>query len=228
MTRERLQPIVIFGAGGHASVVLDAVRRTGRLDVRGVLTLPGNDKSSRPKHNETMGLPILGDERDETLMTDLVAQGVGGVVAVGEIARRMKIVETIARVAPDFRFVEVVHPGAIIADNVQLGAGCMVLAGAVINTNTVIGAHAIVNTSASVDHDNHIGDFGTLAPGVTTGGAVSIGARTMVGLGASIIDHITVGQGCLLGAGSTVVRDIPDGVVAYGNPARVIRPNTLR
>ena len=227
MTRERLQPIVIFGAGGHASVVLDAVRRTESLETRGFLTPPPAAPSSSADQGTVLGLPILGDENDEALMEQLVDQGVLGVVAVGDIARRIQIVETIERVAPNFQFVSVVHPGAIVDQSVQVGAGSVVLAGAIINANTVIGRHALVNTSASVDHDNHIGDFGTLSPGITTGGAVTIGARTFIGIGASIIDHIAVGEDSLVGAGSTVVRDVPSGVVAYGNPARVIRPHTL-
>jgi len=43
-------------------------------------------------------------------------------------------------------------------------------------------------------------------------------------IGSCVVDKATIGSGSFIGAGSVVVKDIPKGVVAYGNPARVIRP----
>ena len=48
----------------------------------------------------------------------------------------------------------------------------------------------------------------------------------MIALGANVVHGVRVGDYAVVGAGSTVVRDIPESVVAYGNPARVARPRT--
>jgi acetyltransferase-like isoleucine patch superfamily enzyme len=47
----------------------------------------------------------------------------------------------------------------------------------------------------------------------------------VIGVGTTIKDHIKIGKNCIIGAGSVVVRDIPDNVIAYGNPCKPIRDN---
>ncbi|MEX0778979.1 MAG: hypothetical protein WD491_10615 [Balneolales bacterium] len=56
-------------------------------------------------------------------------------------------------------------------------------------------------------------------------GNVSIGEGTEIGTGTSIVNNVSIGRHCLIGAGSVVTKDIPDGVVAYGNPCKIIRNN---
>ena len=97
------------------------------------------------------------------------------------------------------------------------------MAGAVIGTGAVVGECCLVNTQASLDHDGYLSDFASLAPGVTTGGNVTIGPYTAISLGANLIHQIEVGEHTVVGAGAVVLQHIPDYVVAYGNPARVIR-----
>ena len=97
------------------------------------------------------------------------------------------------------------------------------MAGAVINPGSQIGQSVIINTSASVDHECVIADAAHICPGVHLAGRVQVGAATHVGIGTTVIERINIGSGSFIGAGSVVVDDIPDGVVAYGVPARVIR-----
>jgi len=55
------------------------------------------------------------------------------------------------------------------------------------------------------------------------GGLVQVGECSAVGVGASISDRISIGSHTVIGTSAVVVRDIPDLVVAYGNPTRVQR-----
>ena len=86
-----------------------------------------------------------------------------------------------------------------------------------------VGEFCILNTGSSIDHDCILHDFSSIAPGVSTGGLVEIGECSAIGVGASISDRISIGRHAVVGTGAVVVRDIPDLVVAYGNPARVQR-----
>lgn len=54
---------------------------------------------------------------------------------------------------------------------------------------------------------------------------VEIGERTFVGVGATILPGVTIGQDCIIGASSLVSKDIPNGCLAVGVPAKIIRTN---
>jgi maltose O-acetyltransferase len=86
-----------------------------------------------------------------------------------------------------------------------------------------------------------IGDYTLFGPGVQIltplhpfdaaqrrsqefGKPIAIGSDVWVGGGALILAGVTIGSRTVIGAGSVVTRDIPDGVIAAGNPCRVIRP----
>jgi len=58
------------------------------------------------------------------------------------------------------------------------------------------------------------------------GKPVEIGSDVWVGGGALILPGVRIGSRTVIGAGSVVTRDIPDGVLAAGNPCRVIREIT--
>lgn len=53
---------------------------------------------------------------------------------------------------------------------------------------------------------------------------VRIGDNVWIGAGSVILPGVTIGSDSVIGAGSVVTRDIPSGVVAFGNPCRVVRP----
>jgi len=208
-----MQRIVIFGAAGHAKVILDAARLQGEYEVLGLVDRPGSTVPA-------LACPVIATDDD---MPRLLKHVHSGVVAIGDNWARAKLVESIKSVAPDFQFVRVIHPSAVVAQDASVGEGSVVMAGAVINPGSHIGRHCIINTNASVDHDNEIGDFASLAPGATTGGHVKVGSFAAVGLNAAIIQRISIGEHTVIGAGATVLQDVPDHVVSFGTPARVVR-----
>jgi acetyltransferase-like isoleucine patch superfamily enzyme len=97
------------------------------------------------------------------------------------------------------------------------------MAGAVVNPGARVGAFCILNTNSSIDHDCILEDYASLAPGVVTGGGVVIGRYTAIGIRATVVHGVRIGEHSVIGAGATVLHDIPDHVVAYGTPARVVR-----
>lgn len=211
-----MEKIVIIGASGHAQVIIDIVEQEGRFSIAGLLDM------SRKPGETLLGYPILGPE--ESLPEWQASFGVtGGIVAIGDNWIRHKVVEKIRKIQPNFQFVTAIHPSASLGKEVKIGEGTVVMAGAVINPCSKIGRFCILNTRCSLDHDGVMEDFSSLAPGVTTGGNVQIGAYSAVSLGANLIHGIKVGKHSLVGAGATVLEDIPDYAVAFGVPAKVMR-----
>jgi UDP-N-acetylbacillosamine N-acetyltransferase len=210
-----LTKLVVWGAGGHASVVADILRLNGDYQIVGFL----DDVTSRVHNAERHGPTILGgEERLDCLRREGVSHIIFG---FGQAAARLRLSELVR--ASGFSLATAIHPRAIVASDASIGAGTVIAAGAVINPGVTIGENAIVNTSASVDHDCAIDDGAHVGPGARLAGRVVVERAAWIGIGAVVIEGVRIGAHALIGAGGVVVNDIPEGVVAYGNPARVVR-----
>ena len=115
---------------------------------------------------------------------------------------------------------------ACISTSAVLGVGSQVLANSVVATESTIGRGCLVNHGAQVDHECTLGDGVHVAPGATLCGCVHVGSNAMIGAGATVLPRIKIGNNTIIGAGSVVTKDIPSNVVAFGNPARVIKSRT--
>lgn len=208
--------ILVIGASGHGRVIIDAIERENRFRIAGIID------TFRPVGYRCLGYEVLGDE---LRLLDVIRKHdiYGGIIAIGDNWVRHEVASRIRSAVPDFKFVTVIHPSAQVARSAQVAAGTVVMPGAIISANADIGEFCIVNTKASLDHDGVMGAFSSFAPAVTAGGEVTINAFAAVLLGANISHTISIGEHSVIGAGSLVLRDVPDRVVAYGLPARVIR-----
>ena len=212
MERTKMKQIIIFGAGGHAAVIIDCLKAQiehgATIEIKGLL-----DDSGK---TEWMGYPVLGT-------TDLADRFHDGqtefVLAIGSNEVR----ERLARQYSHLSYYTVIHPSVTMGTNVTLGVGTVVMPNVVMNANTQVGCHAIINTGAIVEHDNRIGDYVHLSPNATLCGTVTVGDLTHIGAGATVIQGKMIGMQSMIGAGATVITDIPDQVVAVGTPAKVIK-----
>ncbi|MRS11751.1 MAG: acetyltransferase [Actinobacteria bacterium] len=193
--------VIVIGAGGHAKVVIDAIERSGD-EVVAVI-----DETARTKS-------LLGYE----VSTRVPSDADGFVIAIGDNAMRMARFEHY--LATGLRAVPVVHPSAIVADDVHLGDGTVVFAGVIVNRGTTVGENVILNTGCRIDHDCRIGDHAHIAPGVSLSGGVAVSEGALVGVGACAIPGTSIGSWATVGAGAAVVDPVPDGVTAVGAPAR--------
>lgn len=205
--RHTARGVIVIGGGGHAAVVISALRAAGH-SVAGVY-----DDDRQLSGQSILGAPVLGSIANIAPDPEQPA-----VLGIGSNDVRRRLAERLS-----LQWITVVHPRAWVADEVVIGTGSVVMAGAVIQPRSTIGRHAIINTSASVDHDCELGDFVHLAPGVHLAGNVQVGMGSFVGMGACVIPGKQIGGETTIGAGATVLEDIPNRVVAVGCPARVIR-----
>lgn len=197
----------LFGASGHGKVIKDILNANG-VKVEAFV-------DDNPNVNECAGRPVLHEATGLSPM----------IVSIGVNRIRKIVVDKLVTNAENtgnlLEFATAIHPSAIVSPSAKIGEGSVVMAGAVINADVVIGKHCIVNTGATIDHDCVIGDYCHIAPGVNVSGATHIGEGTWVGVASSVIQCLTIGKNCFIGAGSVVVKDIPDNVVAFGNPCKV-------
>ena len=85
----------------------------------------------------------------------------------------------------------------------------------VVNHETVIGANCTLRHATTIGNKN--------LPDGSSSSSPKIGNNVEIGSNAVILGPITVGDNAVIGAGSVVVKDVPEGAVVVGNPARVIR-----
>jgi sugar O-acyltransferase (sialic acid O-acetyltransferase NeuD family) len=211
-----MKNVLIIGASGHGSVILDSIERSGEYNVIGFID------SFKPKGQRINGYEILGNEAN---LPSLIEKFniFGGIVAIGDNWTRKNVVDRITHIFPDFEFITVIHPLAIVGKDVTIGQGTVLMPGAVVNANSVVGNHCIINTNSSLGHDGRMENYTSLASGVTVGGNCHVGWFSAISLGAKVIENITIMDHTIIGAGSLVLGDIPGNVVAYGSPARIIR-----
>ncbi len=205
--------IFVFGASGHAKVVIDIIERQGLYEIVFLV-----DEDPALKGSKFYDYHVIGGKQELLEARDRIC---GGIVAIGSNRARIAV----ARWLTDSRFdlVSAIHPFSQIGRGVTVAVGTVIMAGAIINSDSRIGRNVIVNTRSSIDHDCTVGNGVHIAPGTTLCGTVSVGNGTFVCAGATIIPNLTVGNNVIVAAGSTVIRDVPDYALVAGSPARYIK-----
>ena len=194
--------LTIIGASGHGKVVADIANKTGYDEIEFLdddLTITQCGKWP------VIGPAVKATEIDHDLF-----------VAIGDAAIR----EELMHCFQDRHFPVLVHPNAVVAENVVIGEGTVVMAGAVINPGAKLGRGCIVNTCASVDHDCRLGDFAHVAVGAHLSGTVSLGKRSWIAVGACVVNNVTICDDVTVGAGAVVLRDIYEPGTYVGVPVR--------
>ena len=121
--------------------------------------------------------------------------------------------------------INVIHSTLSKSDTAILGGGILINSLVSIAAHTIIGNYVSINRHVSIGHHTTIGNYTSINPGVNIAGNVSIGEATTIGMGANVLNKIKIGSNTIVGAGSVVTKDLPDNVIAYGNPCKIIREN---
>lgn len=201
---DMVKNIAIIGASGHGKVVADIAAKNGYEEI---FFLDDNEKV-----HECGGYPVVGKSIDaKKIDADFV-------VGIGNAEIRKRIMEML-----DYeKVVSLIHPDAVIANDVSIGAGTVVMAGTVINPGTVIGKGCIINTCSPVDHDCRVDDFVHIAVGSHLCGRVTVGNSTWIGAGVTVSNNVNICGGCMIGVGAAIVKDIEMIGTYVGIPARRI------
>ena len=205
-------PLIILGAGGHAKVLIDALRQQS-IELLGI-----TDADTDKKGQFLFDVTVIGGDEEVMKYPIETIKLINGMGSVRVNPRRRQLFEHFK--SKGYSFASVVHSSAIIAGDVILSEGVQIMAGAIIQAGCHVGTNAVINTGVVVDHDCHIGDHAHIAPGVTLSGGVSVGENTHVGTGATVIQGIKIGRNSLIAAGAVVIRNVPDDETVVGVPAK--------
>lgn len=202
-----MKKIALIGASGHGKVVADIAKQNGYSEI---VFLDDNENLS-----QCGGYPVIGTSK---LIPELDCDFF---VSIGNARIRQMIqdkLKTLKKNVPSL-----IHPYAVIAEDVKIGDGTVVMAGAVVNPGAVIGNGCIINTGSSVDHDCRIGDYVHISVGAHIAGTVVIHDRTWVGAGATVSNNLEICSDCMIGAGAVVVKDVKEQGVYIGVPSMKIK-----
>lgn len=197
----------LYGAGGHAYVIIDTLKSNG-YEITDVF-------DNAPKNSLFASLKV---EKVATNYENFPIVGSPMIIAIGNNKIRKKIAKVL-----DVDYISITHKSAMVATTATIDKGTVVFAGGIVQSNAKIGKHVIINSGASVDHDSIIEDYAHIAPQVTLCGEVHVKEGAFIGANSVVIPKVTIGKWATVGAGSVVIENVPDYSTVVGNPGKVIK-----
>ena len=212
-----MKSLYIYCAGGFGKEVMDVARRfnSSRYCWEEISFIDDSYPGSLRYSAEVFRFDDLLSNRE--FATNEV------VIANGEPAVRKKLAERLVSVGATLGVL--VDVSSLVAESAILEAGVVVTPFCSISSNSHLKFNASVNSMSIVGHDVEVGENTVISSMVNIGGASKIGRNCYVGMGALIKESLSIGDNVIIGMGSVVYNDIPEGVIALGNPARPMRHN---
>ncbi len=197
---------------------------------------------------------ILGEAKIFDNVTIGAGTIIYGPVILGQPPRGKKEGELPLRIGKNsvIRPFTTIYAGSTIGDNFQTGQGASIREDNVIGNNVSVGTNAVLEFENKIGDSCRIhsgcflemvtmGNYVFIGPNTVftddphpmncpkykeCGGGAVIGDLVKIGANCTFLPAVKIGRGALIGAGSVVVFDIPEMMVAAGNPAKVIKPVT--
>jgi sugar O-acyltransferase (sialic acid O-acetyltransferase NeuD family) len=209
--------LYIYCAGGFGKEVMDVARRRNNAthqwrDIKFVDDALAVDVK--------YGAQVMSF--DQVIANDGLDQA-EFLIAAGEPVVRRKIREKLEKA--NAKLGRLIDVSTVVADTAQVSDGIIITPLCSISSDAVLARNSCVNTMSIIGHDVLIGENSVISSMVNMGGACIVGENSYIGMGALIKEGIKIGSNSIVGMGSVVYNDIPDGVIALGNPARVMRNN---
>lgn len=207
----------IVGAGGFGREVIPVAKEkllmSGQKDFRLVFVDDGDVPESINGYDVLSSAQFAAAEADEKRFN----------ITIGDSAIREKIALKMLELgAKPFN----IHAAnSTVLDANEIGEGAILCPFTTVTSNAKIGRYFHANIYSYVAHDCEIGDFVTFAPSVKCNGNVVIEDHAYIGTGAIIKQGragkpLRIGKGAVVGMGAVVTKNVADGAVVVGNPAK--------
>ena len=209
-----MKVLAIFGAGGQGGETLELARTINNIDEKWEEIIFINNGESAP---DNQGCKVMGLEDAVSKYGDKFE----GIIAIGEPALRIKIVGDFEKY--NIPAVTLISPDVHVPASTTIGEGCCIYSGVYLSSNTTIGNHVSISPNAVIGHDVIIKD--NVSIGLLAGicGMVTLEEGVYIGPGVMIKESITMGPNSVAAIGSVVFRDVSEGEMVLGNPARPTR-----
>jgi sugar O-acyltransferase (sialic acid O-acetyltransferase NeuD family) len=208
------KPLILVGAGGHASVLAEV------LNILQHSLVGFTDIRAADADSLLTGLNYLGD--DASVLSSHAPTAirlVNGLGSSGEITRRAMIFKYFT--TEHYQFTNIIHPTAWLSPSAKHGQGLQMLAGAIVNAGATLGENVLINSRAIIEHHCKIDNHSHIASGAVICGDCHIGHSVHVGAGAVVNQGITIGDGAIIASGAVVITDVPAGSLVAGVPAQL-------
>ena len=198
----------LIGAGGHATVIESICTKQG-LKLDGVFC---DKKDGNLTNLNWIGNfdEIVDNIKDSEFM-----------IAFGDVNARIKLIQKLNE--HNIKWMTIIDNSALIASDVIIEEGTVVMPGVIINAGAKIGKHTIINSGSIIEHGCKIEDYCHIAPGTTICGNTTIGKGSWLGANSTVINALTIGEKAIIGAGTVVLNNIDSNLTVVGNPARVLK-----
>lgn len=208
----------IYGAGGMGREVLVLAQQINQLENRWERIIFIDDTEGL---SEIRGQLVLSFE---SAKIKFAKDCLEVVIGVGEPAIRRILREKVTQAG--YSLATLVHPSVSVPEDSILGDGVIVCCNNFVSCGVRIGENVLVQPCACVGHDTRVGSDSVISTFVCLAGGSTVGDETFLGMQVAVCEMSQIGSQSIVGMGSTVLRDIPDGVIAMGNPARAMKKNT--
>ena len=210
-----MKTLIIVGAGGLGSEVVDAVRESMPECYSDI----GFVDDAVPANRIVHGVRVIGDR---SVLRDVRPESVDLCIAIGDPPARRSLTELAEGYGHGI--IRVIDRTSLIRPSATVGEGAIIGARAVVSSNASIGAHSAINIGAVIGHAVSIGRYAVIGAGALISGGACVGEGALIGAGASILLGKTVGDWATVAMGAAVFTEVAAGTTVLGNPARVIMP----
>ena len=201
MSNNPLQkPIILIGGGGHASVIVDILKRQKRE----ILAVISPDDTSQRKVFE--GINVLQNDTDVFKYKKEDIFLINGIGKLPGSELRLKVNSTFKK--QGYLFETIISDTASVSPYAILEEGVQVFPGVIINAGAKIGCDTVINTRAIIEHDVMIGENNFISPGAIICGQCKTGNNVYVGAGATVIQNIELGADSSVMANALVTANI--------------------
>lgn len=144
-------------------------------------------------------------------------------VANGNPELRCKLFEKMKNVG--FNGAIVVDPNACVSPSATLKEGTLISAHTLVSSLAVMEENTLLLPCSVIGHDTVIGAHSFVCCNTAIGGITKVGKRVYIGENAPVKELLTIGDDSIISMGAVIMRDVPDNVIMFGNPARAMRKN---
>ena len=207
-----LSGLLLIGGGGHCLTVIEALKMN-MFEKVGIIDSVENIGK------QLSGIPFIGCDNDLKSLCSNYDSAFISLGSIGNWKKRESLSKKIKNLK--YKIPIVIHPKAAVSETAQIANGVLIGAMCVLNAYAEIGEMCILNNGCIVEHNCIVEAYVHISPGAVLCGGVHVGRGSHIGAGSVVKENISIGENSMIGIGSVVVSDIPDNVIAYGNPCRV-------